>query len=486
MPTQIDSRVMLRLLILWLASLTVLLSPSSHADALVAQPLLTPIPDNAGLKQRPFISSILDLSQYGYVEREFQMSGTANLYDADGRWRSDGLWNTTIAQADVPYATRLLVRRPADPQQFNGIVVVEWLNNTAFMDVDVIWAQSHDELLREGYAWIGVSAQFFGVTMLKSWDRERYGELSLPNDGVSYDLFSQAANAVRNQSALLLDGLPVKGIIGAGESQSAIRLTTYVNAFQAQAVQMYDAILLYSRFALAAPLKAGISLVSPSRVYIRPDNRLKILQFETEQDIFMFLFRLARQADTEYLRSWELPGASHYDAYGVGNLLPQYQRDFPALSTIQLVCRNSLNQIPQHYVVNAALSAMSQWITGGEPPPQSDRIEYRNWKVVRDEHGNALGGIRLPHLEVPTATHNYANYGVIGSGGNFLVNSFACPFLGNSVPFDQKKLAALYSSHEEYVARFTAAAGVALEQGFLLPADFAAAVAEAQAAQVPW
>ncbi|HAG93292.1 MAG TPA: hypothetical protein DCL78_04165, partial [Gammaproteobacteria bacterium] len=245
MPTQIDSRVMLRLLILWLASLTVLLSPSSHADALVAQPLLTPIPDNAGLKQRPFISSILDLSQYGYVEREFQMSGTANLYDADGRWRSDGLWNTTIAQADVPYATRLLVRRPADPQQFNGIVVVEWLNNTAFMDVDVIWAQSHDELLREGYAWIGVSAQFFGVTMLKSWDRERYGELSLPNDGVSYDLFSQAANAVRNQSALLLDGLPVKGIIGAGESQSAIRLTTYVNAFQAQAVQMYDAILLY-------------------------------------------------------------------------------------------------------------------------------------------------------------------------------------------------------------------------------------------------
>ena len=67
MPTQIDSRVMLRLLILWLASLTVLLSPSSHADALVAQPLLTPIPDNAGLKQRPFISSILEHSKQTHL-----------------------------------------------------------------------------------------------------------------------------------------------------------------------------------------------------------------------------------------------------------------------------------------------------------------------------------------------------------------------------------------------------------------------------------
>jgi hypothetical protein len=29
--------------------------------------------------------------------------------------------------------------------------------------------------------------------------------------------------------------------------------------------------------------------------------------------------------------------------------------------------------------------------------------------IARDEHGNALGGIRLPHLAVPTATHRGAS-----------------------------------------------------------------------------
>lgn len=457
----------------------------AFADVVVPEPVIAPIALDAGTQGHPFVASTLDLSEWGYVENEFQMSGRANTYDKVGRWRSDGIWNTKIAQADKPYATRLLVRRPSDPEKFNGIVVVEWFNNTAFMDVDVIWAQSHDELLREGYAWVGVSAQYFGIAMLRSWDKERYDELRISNDGLSYDIFSQAAQAVRQQSDILLGGLKVEGVIGAGESQSAIRLTTYVNAFQESAKQVYDGILLYSRFALAAPLKAGITLTSPSKVYIRPDNVLKVLQFETEQDIFMFLFRLARQDDTDYLRTWELPGASHYDDYGVGNLLPQYQRDFPALSSITLVCRNSLNKVPQHYVVNAALSHMAKWITAGAAPPQSPRIEYKNWQVVRDANGNAMGGIRLPELEAATATHNYANYGSISGGGNFLVNSFACPFLGNTVPFDSETLEALYPTHGDYVSKFTDAADAALSAGFLLQADYDEAVAKAQAAAIP-
>ncbi|MEE2730056.1 MAG: alpha/beta hydrolase domain-containing protein [Pseudomonadota bacterium] len=447
--------------------------------------VLTPIPYDAGIKQRPFITSTLDLAAYGYVEEEFIMSGTGHYYEADGRWRRDGQWNVAI-EAERDYATRLLVRRPAEAEQFNGIVVVEWFNNTAFMDVDVIWAQSHDELLREGYAWVGVSAQFFGVSMLKSWDRERYGTLRLPNDGLSYDIFSQAGRAVKQQSAQLLGGLTVNGVIGAGESQSAIRLTTYVNAFQADAVEVYDAMLLYSRFFSAAPLKAGITLAAPSRAFIRDDNQLKILQFETEQDVFMFLFRLVRQDDTDFLRSWELPGASHYDEYGVSTLLPQYQRDFPALSNIALDCRNDLNQVPQHYVVNAALSHLRRWVLTGEAPPQSPRIEYQRWQVVRDDHGNATGGIRLPELEVPTATHNYANYGALGSAGNFLVNSFACPFLGNTVPFTQEKLKTLYPSQQDYVMQYIAAADAARAAGFLLPADYEEAVAKARAFDLPW
>ena len=454
------------------------------ATAQVLEATVTPIASDAGIKQRPFISSILDLTQYDYVEQEFILSGNANTYDKAGKWLRDGMWDVTVSKADMPYATRMIVRRPEKQENFNGMVVVEWLNNTAFMDVDVIWAQSHDELLREGYAWIGLSAQYLGVSALRSWDKERYGELSIANDGLSYDIFSQAALAVRNQSDLLLGGLTVTGIIGAGESQSAIRLTTYVNAFQDSANEVYDAILIYSRFHLAAPLKAGITALTPSRAYIRPDNRLKILQLQTEQDIFMFLFRLARQDDTEFLRTWEVAGASHYDNYGVSFLLPQYQRDFPALGEISLNCRNSLNLVPQRYVVNAALSHMSNWITTDQAPPQSTQIEYRNWKVVRDEHGNALGGIRLPEVEVPIATHNYANSGSF-TEGNWLINSFACPFLGNTVPFSDEKLQGLYSSHDEYVSQFTDTAMELVEAGFLLPADFNESVENAKAVLIP-
>lgn len=455
------------------------------ATAVVPDPVVKPIAYNAGAKQHPFVASMLDLSALGYVENEFQFSGTANTYGRAGKWRSDGKWDIKVVRANVPYATRMLVRRPADPAKFNGIVVVEWLNNTAIMDVDVIWAQSHDELMRQGYAWVGVSAQTLGVRALRAWDRQRYSELQLRTDGVSYDVFSQAAQAVRHQSDVVLGGLPVAGVIGAGESQSAIRLTTYVNAFQASATQVYDAMLLYSRFPLSAPLKDGITALSPSKVYIRADNALRILQLETEQDVFMFRYRVSRQDDTELLRTWELAGASHYDDYGVSQLLPQYQRDLPQLGSVQLICRNSLNKIPSHYVVNAALSGLTKWITTGQTPPPSPRLEYANGKVVRDANGNAVGGIRLPHMDAATATNNYNNYGSIGAGGNFFVNAFACPFLGNTVPFSKAKLQALYPTHQDYVAKFTEAADAALNAGFLVQADYDEAVAQAQAAEVP-
>jgi hypothetical protein len=175
----------------------------------------------------------------GYVEEEFQMAGTANIYQKEGAWGRGGRGSRKLAQADVPYVTRIMVRRPLDPAKFNGTVVVEWLNNTALMDVDVIWGQSHKELIRDGYAWVGVSAQTSGVDVLKFWHAERYSSLIQNDDSLSYDIFSQTAQAVRAQSTLILGGLPLERVIGGGESQSAMRLVTCVNAFQNDAPQVY-------------------------------------------------------------------------------------------------------------------------------------------------------------------------------------------------------------------------------------------------------
>src|SRR6266849_648735 len=62
---------------------------------------------------------IVDLEKLGYIEEEFFVSGTANVYD----WNADG--SLIVRTANAPYTTRILVRRPATPSRFSGTVIVE-------------------------------------------------------------------------------------------------------------------------------------------------------------------------------------------------------------------------------------------------------------------------------------------------------------------------------------------------------------------------
>lgn len=103
-----------------------------------------------------------------------------------------------------------MVYRPIDPKKFNGTVVVEWLNVTAGIDSSAAWLSAHDELIREGAAFIGVTAQQAAVVGqpnslavasgfgggLKATDRVRYGTLQHPGDSFSYNIFTQAGEAI--------------------------------------------------------------------------------------------------------------------------------------------------------------------------------------------------------------------------------------------------------------------------------------------------
>jgi hypothetical protein len=74
------------------------------------------------------------------------------------------------------------VDRPANPAKFNGTVIVEWLNVTAGFDTAADWTYGHDELVRDGFAWVGVSAQAAGVAALREAGPVRYGALSGPGE----------------------------------------------------------------------------------------------------------------------------------------------------------------------------------------------------------------------------------------------------------------------------------------------------------------
>ena len=88
---------------------------------------------------------------------------------------------------------------------------------------------------------------------LKHVDPERYGTLEHPGDSYSYDMYRQAGEAVRGDADQLLGGLKPKHVIAAGESQSAFRMTTYINAIEPLSKGVYDGYFVYSRGDDGAP-----------------------------------------------------------------------------------------------------------------------------------------------------------------------------------------------------------------------------------------
>jgi hypothetical protein len=101
--------------------------------------------------------------------------------------------------------------------------------------------------------------------------------------------------------------------------------------------------------------------------------------------------------------------------------------------------------------------------------------------VARDRYGNALGGIRYPHLEVPIArVDGVQNTAPAGAPP---LQGFICLLSGRTLPFSDAQLTELYPTPGHYVSQFAMATGRAVDAGFLLPED--ADVLNAAAAASP-
>lgn len=450
-----------------------------------------PITGGQGMPQS---TTILKLATRGYVEEEFFFESTATSYQLEGEMTGDGMW--TVEEADkAAFKTRLLVRRPVAPSNFNGTVVVEWFNVSAGADGAPGWMFNMPEILREGYAWVGVSAQKVGVdgggfsqnvpgaVNLKAYDAERYGSLNHPGDAYSYDIFSIAAKVLQGKgSADVLGGLTPQRLLAYGESQSAFTMITYTNALQPVA-KLYDGIFIHSRAAMAVPLEGqgnggGCgSMSGDNAVKVRTDLDVPVIQFETEGDIRGFY--TARQPDTDLIRTWEVAGTAHADAY-LGTYFERAEIE-DNLPEEVLTCPDA-NQGPQYIVLRAALHGLDRWVKDGVALPKAEPLNLNdNGQPERDEHGNALGGIRTPHVDVPIATLSPTNNNSGGGG----CEGMMCAMFGSTEPFPEEKLLELYPNHEDYVTKFTTSAEATVEARFMLEPEKEAIVAEAQAAPIP-
>jgi len=429
-----------------------------------------------------------DLSTVGYTQEEFFISGDATSYTSAEPLSEDGKWSVT-PNTSAPYTSRIVVRRPANQADFDGTVVVEWLNVSGGLDADPDWTYTHTELIRSGSAWVGVSAQRVGIfgggsslgsaLALKNADPVRYEPLVHPGDDYSYDIFSQAGAAVWFDAQKVLGGFEPTAVLAMGESQSAFRLTTYVNAV-APLVDVFDGYLVHSRAAKGAPLttEPAVVIEAPDPTLSRTDLKVPVLVFSSETDLVgdRLGYVRARQPDTEFFAGWEVPGTSHGDAYSLGigdsddgSGLADTKL-FAAMSTPPssvyfgiISCTSPINAGPHTYVVRSALAALRNWVITGETPPAMPQLKLDSAQTnfVRNEFGIAEGGIRTPQVDVPIATLS----GLGQEGQSF------CGLFGTTVPFTTEQLSAQYPDHTGFVAAWNEALDSSVEAGAILQAD---------------
>jgi Alpha/beta hydrolase domain len=417
------------------------------------------------------------LDDAGYEEAEYSASGTAVAYTSESELPTDGTYELTPGD-EADYATRIVVRRPADPADFNGTVVVEWLNVSGGVDAAPDYTYLADELLRGGYAWVGVSAQSVGVqggavavsapgaenlgagTGLVGIDPERYGGLHHPGDAFAYDMYTQVARALRTPGDVdALDGLEVERVLAVGESQSAFTLTTYINGVQ-PLVRQFDGFLVHSRGGPAAPLGAPgdsvdiASALTGQPTTIRTDGEAPVIVVQTETDVLGVIgFLPARQPDAERFRLWEVAGTAHADKFQLGDMEEM------------LGCSQPVNRGQQVFVLRAALRHLDTWVAEGTAPPEAPRLDVDESGATPafevDEVGNVTGGVRTPAVEAPVDVLSGANDDA----------SIICILMGSTTPIPDDVLAERYDSRDDYMAAYERATDEMIEAGFALDDD---------------
>jgi hypothetical protein len=426
----------------------------------------------------PLNSDAQQLAAKNYVEEEFYVAGKANRY----RIR-DVMANAELIDTRHPYLTRVLVRRPANPARFNGTVVVEWLNVSLGHDADFVYASIRELLVRDGYAWVGVSAQHVGVEGLIGSNPSRYGKLSVAasnqdpaggkeidppgrgagGDVLGWDIFSQVGATVAKQASPMMGGLKVRQVIAAGESQSSFRLGMYHNSIHPMH-RIYNGFLLYDRgpeFAL------------------RTDLGTKLVSFGSE---FMNVFlKGSPQPDSTDQRWWEIAGASHESLDEIVNYMdPQIHRDHalkgPDGASISLTDFETADcaitpvwsRVPNGDVMKAALKGLNTWLTSGVAPPTVPRLVSDGQKqLIRDAQGRVAGGIHTAAYDVPRATN-----GAYGSG--------KCTLAGYHIDFTPQQMCERYGSHAEYVAQVQRVVNANVRDRVLLPEEAERTVSEAR------
>lgn len=464
----------------------------------------------------------------GYEENEYFVSGRANLYE----YGATGVRVIAPCPASagplgcrkLPYTTRMLVKRPIDPRRFSGTVIIEPFNPSSGYDIANVWDRSWSYFVRHGDVFVGWTSRYESIRALKQFEPRRYarltwGEDSAVDDGITFDIAAQVGALFKlNGRRSPLYRLKVRHVFEAGFSQDGGFAFTQADVFNAtdrlpDGSPVYDG---YVPGGTVGPSDINFGLTAAGALPPGdPRNRMQprdspVIQINTETEEVLLGDATAlayRRPDSnvrnDRYRLWEVPGASHI-SNDLGSSPITEERDLAEIERIPL---NALpptgcahqqyqsgrwagadgvvdpNPYPFGYVADAAFAELTKWLDDGTPPPRAARIQVTDTRAGTtnlDRFGNAVGGLRTPFVDIPTAT-----YSPTDASAHDTELSGLCPLIGFSTPFSHATLRALYPSHAEYLTRVTRETNELVHEGFWVASDAATVVRQAAASRVP-
>lgn len=399
-----------------------------------------------------------ELGAAGYVEAELLVSGTA---------------------AGEPYTTRALLRYPENGALFSGAVLVEPMH---WMGVRSVWRAARRYLISGGHAWAEIASQATAPARLKRFDPSRYADVVLvdgsPDEGPAEASIGADAATGRTFENVQRESDSFRAKWSRSNLQSPEIIAQFARAVRGGATPLEGVTHV---FLGGLSQSGGIARAFAAEHHARFSDGRAIFDGyvpmssggDAPEDLDVPVIELLGESELEEIRAAHLlpgqvrgfshrrPDSERYRLYEVAGMGHNDSRDDPPPHpSVTLPEGRRWSRFPNSHVVHFAVDALLRWSLEGTPPPPGRVISTDpRGRIARDEHGHARGGLRSPHVDVPTACVS----AVAGPGPEW-----PC---GAETPFDHSTLEELYGDEDAYRQRVSARVSELVSEGYYRPDD---------------